>query len=83
MCPSALSGLPSRFGMILGSGLVAAQHFTAITPLRLGGATFPIYTALAALIVNLGVAIGFTPVLDALRIPRKAVPATHTVLAAR
>jgi SSS family solute:Na+ symporter len=69
-------------GMILGSALVAAQHFTAITPLRLGGATFPMYTALAALIVNLGVAIAFTPVLDALRIPRNAVPAAHTALAA-
>lgn len=68
-------------GMIVGSGLVAAQRFTAITPVHIGGAAFPIYTALAALVVNLALAIVLTPLLDALRIPRKTLP-RRTILVA-
>ena len=59
-------------GMVSGTSLVGAQKFTAITPLHAGGATFPVYTALAALIVNAALAAICTLLFDALHVPRKA-----------
>ncbi|MGA9343202.1 MAG: sodium:solute symporter [Rhodanobacteraceae bacterium] len=40
-------------GMASGTAMAATQHFKAIFPLHLGGATFPGYAALYALILNL------------------------------
>lgn len=58
-------------GMLLGTAAIAAQHFTAISALTFFGQTVPVYTALAALAANLGVAVVFTFVFDALKLPRK------------
>lgn len=44
-------------GMACGTWMAEAQHFKAIFPLQLGGATFPGYAAVYALLVNFAVAI--------------------------
>lgn len=51
-------------GVILGTWLVAAQGFVAITPLQLGGLRLPVYAGLVALAANLGVTAVLSPVLD-------------------
>ncbi len=68
-------------GMVLGSGLVAAQKFTAITTLQAGPLNFPAYTALVALSANLAVAVVCTPLFDRLGIRRNAVKASPVMRA--
>jgi SSS family solute:Na+ symporter len=51
--------------------MAASQHFTSVFPLHLGGATYPAYAAIYALVANLVVAVVLTPVCDALRLPRR------------
>ena len=60
-------------GMIVGSGLVAGQSFTAVTTLHAGSLNLPIYTALVALSINLAVALIGTPLLDMVGVQRNAV----------
>jgi len=58
-------------GMLLGTGMVAAQHFkTSVYPLHIGSLTVPGYAALYSLPVNIGVAILLTLMLRALNHPR-------------
>ena len=57
-------------GMLLGTGMVAAQHFkSSIYPLHIGSLTVPGYTALYSLPVNIGIAIILTLILRALKLP--------------
>lgn len=57
-------------GMLLGTGMVAAQHFTtSIYPLHVGDLTVPGYAALYSLPVNIGVAIILTVILRAFKTP--------------
>jgi SSS family solute:Na+ symporter len=66
-------------GMVVGTVAVASGGFSAVVPV----AGIPLYVALAALILNLGVAAALTPVLDRFGVPRgtdatppaRAVPA--------
>jgi SSS family solute:Na+ symporter len=69
-------------GMLAGTGLAIAQKFTAITPLAIADHTFPVYTALVALLGNLVIACALTPACDALGVPRKGTPPKRTLLAA-
>jgi SSS family solute:Na+ symporter len=59
-------------GMVVGTAMAASQHFTSVFPLSLGGATYPAYAAIYALIANLVVAVILTPVCDALHLRRAA-----------
>jgi SSS family solute:Na+ symporter len=93
--PSIAFGLFSRWfhhralfagwltGMALGAGLIAAQGFTAISPVALGTHTFPMYTALVALTGNIVIATLLTPVLDRLRIARNPPRVTRSIDADR
>jgi solute:Na+ symporter, SSS family len=57
-------------GMLLGTGMVAAQHFkTSIYPLHIGALSVPGYAALYSLPVNIGVAIVLTLILRAFKTP--------------
>ncbi len=47
-------------GMASGTWMAETQHFKAIFPLHLGGATFPGYAALYALILNLVVSVALS-----------------------
>jgi solute:Na+ symporter, SSS family len=70
--PSIVIGLYSRWlhrgalvagwtaGMVAGTWMAATQHFKAIFPLHLGGATFPGYAAVYALAVNLVVTLALS-----------------------
>ena len=53
-------------GTIAGTTMAFAVHLTASYPLKLGGYTFPGYTALYTLILNLGAAVILTPVFNAM-----------------
>lgn len=53
-------------GTIAGTTMAAAVSFTPTYPLALGGYTFPGYTALYTVILNLVVAIVLTPVFNAM-----------------
>jgi SSS family solute:Na+ symporter len=53
-------------GTILGTAMAVAVHLTASYPLKLGGFTFPGYTALYTLILNLGLTVILTPVFNAM-----------------
>jgi len=53
-------------GTVAGTYMAAAVNFAAAYPLAIGGWTFPGYTALYTLILNLAIAIVLTPVLNAL-----------------
>ena len=57
-------------GMLLGTGMVAVQHFTtSIYPLHVGDLTVPGYAALYSLPVNIGVAVILTVILRAFKTP--------------
>jgi solute:Na+ symporter, SSS family len=64
-------------GTFAGTWMAVDQNFNASFPLAIGGWTFPGYTALYTLILNLAIAIVLTPVLNALG----AKPVDQTVAA--
>jgi SSS family solute:Na+ symporter len=53
-------------GMIAGTAMAAASKFTPTYALVFGGYTFPAYTALSTLVLNLVLAIVLTPVFKAM-----------------
>jgi solute:Na+ symporter, SSS family len=53
-------------GTAAGTYMAAAVNFAAAYPLAIGGWTFPGYTALYTLVLNLAIAVVLTPVLNAL-----------------
>jgi solute:Na+ symporter, SSS family len=53
-------------GTVAGTYMAVAVNFAAAYPLAIGGWTFPGYTALYTLILNLAIAIVLTPVLNGL-----------------
>ena len=57
-------------GMVSGTAMAAAQHFTAIYPLHVGGHSLAWYTAFLAFIANLVVCVVLTVVFDALGVGR-------------
>jgi len=57
-------------GMIAGTAMAIASNLTPTYPLKLGAWTFPGYTALYTVILNLVVAAVLTPVFNAMRAPR-------------
>jgi solute:Na+ symporter, SSS family len=63
-------------GTILGTAMAIAMHLTASYPLKLGGYTFPGYTALYTLILNLGVCVILTPVFNAMNARVRPADAT-------
>jgi SSS family solute:Na+ symporter len=49
-------------GMVTGTGMMLALHFSSsVFPLTILGATIPVYAAVAALVVNLGVSVALSP----------------------
>ncbi len=64
-------------GTVAGTYMAVAVNFQAAYPLAIGSWTFPGYTALYTLILNLGIAIVLTPVLNML----SAKPTDQTVAA--
>jgi SSS family solute:Na+ symporter len=64
-------------GIALGTGMAAAVNLTPTYPLQLAGYTFPGYTALYTVILNIVVAIVLTPILNALGAQR--APSDETV----
>lgn len=57
-------------GMAVGTVLVVRRGFSSVVPLGLGNHTMPVYAGLAALLLNLVVAIVATVVLDKVHVPR-------------
>jgi SSS family solute:Na+ symporter len=53
-------------GIAFGTGMAVAVNLTPTFPLQLAGYTFPGYTALYTVILNIVVAIVLTPVFDAM-----------------
>jgi solute:Na+ symporter, SSS family len=58
-------------GMVLGTAMAVSQQFSSVYPLHVGGSILPAYAALYAFVANLMVAIVLTPILDAVRLPRR------------
>ncbi len=56
-------------GMIAGTWMAVSQNFSSVFPLRMLGVSFPIYAALAALVVNLVASIVLTAVFAGLGSP--------------
>ena len=63
-------------GIAFGTGMTAAVNLTPTFPLQLAGYTFPGYTALYTVILNLAIAIVLTPVFNALGGRRAPVDGT-------
>jgi SSS family solute:Na+ symporter len=63
-------------GTFAGTAMAVATHLTPTYPLALGGYTFPGYTAIYTLILNLVVAVALTPVFNAMNGRRAAVDET-------
>jgi solute:Na+ symporter, SSS family len=63
-------------GTAAGTAMAAAAKFTPTYPIVFGGFSFPAYTALTTLVLNLVLAIVLTPVFDAMRAPRMRVDET-------
>jgi SSS family solute:Na+ symporter len=57
-------------GFVFGTGMAAAVNLTPIYPLQVGGYTFPGYTALYTVILNIIVALVLTPVFNAITAQR-------------
>ncbi len=53
-------------GIVAGTAMAAAQGFSPIYPLVIGGLSLPSYTAFTTLVLNFAVAIVLTPVFNAL-----------------
>jgi solute:Na+ symporter, SSS family len=64
-------------GIVAGTAMAAVANFTPTYPLALGGFTFPGYTALYTVVLNLVLAIVLTPLFNALA----AAPVDETVAA--
>jgi hypothetical protein len=57
-------------GMIVGTGMVAAQNFeSSVYPLVLGGITIPIYAAVVGIAINLILTLALTPFFRAIGVP--------------
>jgi len=63
-------------GMFAGTAMAMAVNLTPTYPLALGGYTFPGYTALYTVILNLLVTVALTPVLNAMNARRAPLDAT-------
>ena len=63
-------------GIALGTAMAIAVNLTPTYPLQVAGHTFPGYTALYTLILNLALAIVLTPVFNALRGRRAPIDET-------
>jgi SSS family solute:Na+ symporter len=63
-------------GTFAGTAMAMAVNLTPTYPLALGGYTFPGYTALYTVILNLLVAVALTPVLNAMHARRAPLDAT-------
>ena len=61
-------------GMIAGTEMVLSQGFKPIFPLQFGGLTVPIYAAVAALVVNLGLVVLLTLVCRSIGVPTGTDP---------
>jgi SSS family solute:Na+ symporter len=57
-------------GMVVGTAMAASQGYAAIFPLHVGGAVWPAYAAVYALVANFVVAIALTFAFDAFKLPR-------------
>jgi SSS family solute:Na+ symporter len=57
-------------GMVAGTALLATNGFVSVVPVTVGPLQVQVYAALLALVANLVVVVGLTPVLDRLRVPR-------------
>jgi SSS family solute:Na+ symporter len=66
-------------GTVAGTAMAVAVNLTPTFPLAIAGYTFPGYTALYTLILNLAIAVVLTPVLNSLA--ARAVPSDETVAA--
>jgi SSS family solute:Na+ symporter len=66
-------------GTFAGTAMAIATNLTPTFPLHVGGHTFPGYTAVYTVVLNLLVAIVLTPVFNAMSSQR--VPADQTVAA--
>ena len=63
-----LSGLLS--GLALGTGLVVQQNFlSSIVTISLGSFKLPVYVAIIALLANLAISTGLTPLFHFLQVP--------------
>jgi SSS family solute:Na+ symporter len=58
-------------GTAAGIWMAYVMDLTPIYPLALGGFTFPGYTALYTVVLNLAIAIVLTPIFNALSVPAK------------
>jgi len=65
-------------GIVAGTAMAYAAHLTPIYPLTIGGLSMPGYTAFYTLILNLVVAVIFTPLLK----PLSSAPSTDKTLPA-
>ena len=63
-------------GTVAGTAMAAAAKFTPTFALVFGSYTFPAYTALSTLVLNLVLAVVLTPVFDALAAPRPRIDET-------
>ncbi len=54
-------------GMLAGTSMAVATNLTPTFPLAVGGYTFPGYTAVYTVVLNLGVAMLLTPILEQFR----------------
>lgn len=63
-------------GTIAGTTMAVAVNLTPTYPLALGGYTFPGYTALYTVVLNLLVAIVLTPLLNAMKTGRRQIDKT-------
>jgi solute:Na+ symporter, SSS family len=63
-------------GTFVGTAMAVAANLTATFPLALAGYTFPGYTALYTVVLNLGLAIVLTPVFNAVSAQRTQIDET-------
>ena len=61
-------------GMIAGTEMILSQGFKPVFPLQFGSITVPIYAAVAALVVNLGLVVLLTLVCRSIGVPTGTDP---------